>query len=97
MEYTIHGLHEKLVNKDISSVELTKKIIAHRNLVEGEIHAFLSTSDETALERAAEVDKRIASGERISELAREFPGQLKIICALRDSPVQLHRKCWRIL
>lgn len=40
MEYTIHGLHEKLVNKDISSVELTKKIIAHRNLVEGEIHAF---------------------------------------------------------
>ena len=52
MEYTIHGLHEKLVNKDISSVELTKKIIAHRNLVEGEIHAFLSTSDETALERA---------------------------------------------
>lgn len=25
MEYTIHGLHEKLVNKDISSVELTKK------------------------------------------------------------------------
>lgn len=58
MEYTIHGLHEKLVNKDISSVELTKKIIAHRNLVEGEIHAFLSTSDETALERAAEVDKK---------------------------------------
>ena len=50
MEYTIHGLHEKLVNKDISSVELTKKIIAHRNLVEGEIHAFLSMSDETALE-----------------------------------------------
>ena len=35
VEYTIHGLHEKLVNKDISSVELTKKIIAHRNLVEG--------------------------------------------------------------
>ena len=61
MEYTIHGLHEKLVNKDISSVELTKKIIAHRNLVEGEIHAFLSMSDETALERAAEVDKKIAS------------------------------------
>ncbi len=56
MEYTIHGLHEKLVNKDISSVELTKKIIAHRNLVEREIHAFLSTSDETALERAAEVE-----------------------------------------
>ncbi len=52
--------------------------------MEGEIHAFLSMSDETALERAAEVDKRIASGERISELAG-IPGQLKIICALRDS------------
>ena len=76
VEYTIHGLHEKLVNKDISSVELTKKIIAHRNLVEGEIHAFLSTSDETALERAAEIDKRIASGKRISELAG-IPGAIK--------------------
>lgn len=27
MEYTIHGLHEKLVNKDISSVELTKRLL----------------------------------------------------------------------
>lgn len=29
----------------------------------------MSTSDETALERAAEVDKKIASGKKISELA----------------------------
>lgn len=96
MEYTIHGLHEKLVNKDISSVELTKKIIAHRNLVEGEIHAFLSMSDETALERAAEVDKKLLQEKGFLNW-QGFPGQLKIICALRDSPVQLHRKCWRIL
>ena len=85
MEYTIHGLHEKLVNKDISSVELTKKIIAHRNLVEREIHAFLSTSDETALERAAEVDKRIASGEGISELAG-IPGAIKDNMCIKGQP-----------
>lgn len=85
MEYTIHGLHEKLVNKDISSVELTKKIIAHRNLVEGEIHAFLSMSDETALERAAEVDKKIASGERISELAG-IPGAIKDNMCIKGQP-----------
>ena len=85
VEYTIHGLHEKLVNKDISSVELTKKIIAHRNLVEREIHAFLSTSDETALERAAEVDKRIASGEGISELAG-IPGAIKDNVCIKGQP-----------
>ena len=85
VEYTIHGLHEKLVNKDISSVELTKKIIAHRNLVEGEIHAFLSMSDETALERAAEVDKKIASGERISELAG-IPGAIKDNMCIKGQP-----------
>ena len=42
MGYTIHELHEQLVNKEISAVELTKKIIAHRDKVDGEIHAYVS-------------------------------------------------------
>ena len=45
MGYTIHELHEQLVKKEISAVELTKKIMAHRDAVEGDIHAYLSTSD----------------------------------------------------
>ena len=34
MSYTIHELHKKLVGKEISSVELTKKLIAHRDEVD---------------------------------------------------------------
>ncbi len=76
MKYTIHDLHEQLVNKEISAVELTKKIIAHRNSVEGDIHAYLSTSDDSALVQAAKVDAKIAAGEAISDLAG-IPGAIK--------------------
>ena len=69
MKYTIHDLHEQLVKKEISAVELTKKIIAHRDAVEGDIHAYLSTSDESALKTAALVDEKIGRGEEISDLA----------------------------
>lgn len=76
MSYTIHELHEKLINKEISSVELTKQFIAHRDKVEADIHAFLSTTDEEALKQAAAVDAKIAAGEEISMLAG-IPGAIK--------------------
>ena len=76
MGYTIHELHEQLVKKEISAVELTKKIMAHRDAVEGDIHAYLSTSDKAALETAARVDEKIAKGEEISDLAG-IPGAIK--------------------
>ena len=80
MGYTIHELHEQLVKKEISAVELTKKIMAHRDAVEGDIHAYLSTSDKAALETAARVDEKIAKGEEI--------------CASKEKPAPLHPKCW---
>ena len=67
MSYTIHELHEKLINKEISSVELTKQFIAHRDKVE---------TDEEALKQAAAVDAKIAAGEEISMLAG-IPGAIK--------------------
>ena len=76
MSYTIHELHEKLINKEISSVELTKQFIAHRDKVEADVHAFLSTTDEEALKQAAAVDAKIAAGEEISMLAG-IPGAIK--------------------
>ncbi len=76
MSYTIHELHEKLINKKISSVELTKQFIAHRDKVEADVHAFLSTTDEEALKQAAAVDAKIAAGEEISMLAG-IPGAIK--------------------
>ena len=76
MSYTIHELHEKLINKEISSVELTKQFIAHRDKVEADVHAFLSNTDEEALKQAAAVDAKIAAGEEISMLAG-IPGAIK--------------------
>ena len=56
--------------------DLTKQVIAHRDAAEGEIHAYLSTSDEKALARAAAVDAKIAAGEAVSDLAG-IPGAVK--------------------
>ena len=76
MNFTIHDLHAQLVNKEISAVELTKKVIAHRDSVEKDVHAYLSLSDAKTLEKAAEVDAKIAAGEEISDLAG-IPGAIK--------------------
>lgn len=76
MNFTIHDLHAQLVNKEISAVELTKKVIAHRDSVEKDVHAYLSLSDAKALEKAAEVDAKVAAGEEISDLAG-IPGAIK--------------------
>ena len=76
MNFTIHDLHAQLVNKEISAVELTKKVIAHRDSVEKDVHAYLSLSDAKALEKAAEVDDKSAAGEEISDLAG-IPGAIK--------------------
>jgi aspartyl-tRNA(Asn)/glutamyl-tRNA(Gln) amidotransferase subunit A len=73
---TIHALHEKLVKCEVSSVELTKKFIAHKDAVEPQVQAFLSDNREYALEAAALVDKKIAAGEAISDLAG-IPGAIK--------------------
>lgn len=73
---TIHGLHQKLVNKEISAVEITEKILAHKDKVEPTIQAYLSDTREGALQQAALVDKKIASGEEISMLAG-IPGAIK--------------------
>lgn len=73
---TIHGLHDALVNKKVSAVELTQKFLAHKDAVEPKIQAFLSDNREFALEAAAAVDKKIAAGQAISDLAG-IPGAIK--------------------
>ena len=53
---TIHELHKKLVNKEISAVELTNAVIAHKAKVEPTVHAYLSDSHDRALATAKLVD-----------------------------------------
>lgn len=73
---TIHALHDQLVKGEISSVELTKKYLAHKDAVEPKVQAFLSDNRGYALEAAAIVDKKIAAGESIHDLAG-IPGAIK--------------------
>ena len=55
---TIHELHEKLVRRDVSAVEVTKAFLAHKDTVEPKVRAFLSDSREGALKGAAAVDEK---------------------------------------
>lgn len=73
---TIHELHKKLVNKEISAVELTKAVIAHKEQVEPQVGAYLSDSHEEALAKAQAVDDKIAAGQEVSMLAG-IPGAIK--------------------
>lgn len=85
MGYTIHELHEKLVKKEMSAVELTRQLIRHRNDIEDDIHAFLSTNDEEALQTAKKVDEKIAAGETISDIAG-IPGAIKDNICIKGQP-----------
>ena len=82
---TIHELHTKLVNKEISAVELTKAVIAHKEQAEPAVHAYLSDSHEQALAVAANVDEKIAKGEAISPLAG-VPGAIKDNICIQGQP-----------
>ena len=93
---TIHELHTKLVNKEISAVELTNAVISHKAKVESEVHAYLSDSHELALASAKAVDEAIAKGEAISPLAG-IPGANKDnICIKKINLLHVHLKCWNI-
>ena len=60
---TAHELHEQLVNKKISSVELTNALYERINEVDDKINAYLTLDQENALAQAAKVDSKIAAGE----------------------------------
>lgn len=74
----IKDLHQKLVNKEISSVDLTKKYLETIKEKDKDIQAFLTITEETALAEAQKVDDKIAKGEKIDLLAG-------IPCAFKDN------------
>ena len=73
---TAHELHEKLVKKEISSVELTNNVYDRIAEVEKDVKAYVTLDKENALVQAAKVDKMIAAGEAIAPLAG-IPGAIK--------------------
>lgn len=71
-----HELHDLLVKKEISSVELTKDVLARLDETEEKIHAYITKTQDEALSRAAVVDEKIARGEEIAYF-EGIPGAIK--------------------
>jgi len=62
-------LRDKIKNREISSVSATKAIFECIAKVEPTIGAYISTFEGEAIQKAAEIDKRIAAGEKMGRLA----------------------------
>lgn len=76
VESTIHELHDKLIAKQISAVELTQTVLARIEAVEGQVKSYITVMADSALAQAAQVDAKISAGEAISPLAG-IPGAIK--------------------
>ena len=59
---TIHEAHRLLKEKKISSVELTKDYLERIKQLEPKVHAFVTVTEEPALERARKADEMIKAG-----------------------------------
>ena len=75
-EQPAHVLHDMLVNKEITSLELTEAVLARIDEVEGDVQAYLTVTRDEALAQAKAVDEKIARGEEIAFL-EGIPGAIK--------------------
>lgn len=75
-EQPAHVLHDMLVNKEITSLELTQAVLARIDEVEGDVQAYLTITRDEALAQAKVVDEKIAKGEEIAFL-EGIPGAIK--------------------
>ena len=75
-EQPAHVLHDMLVNKEITSLELTQAVLARIDEVEGDVQAYLTITREEALAQAKAVDEKIVKGEEIAFL-EGIPGAIK--------------------
>ncbi len=67
--YTATEISDMLKNKECSSVEVTKSVLDRIDEVEDKVGSFVTVTKELALEKAREVDEKIAKGESLSNLA----------------------------
>ena len=63
-ELTIHGVRDLLQQGEVSSVELTRSCLDRIRAVDERVKAFVTVTEEAALQRARHVDERPASSQR---------------------------------
>ncbi len=66
---TSHEIHDLLIKRKVSAVEVTKSVFQQIDKVEDKIHSYITLTREDAFRSAENVDKKISSGENISPLA----------------------------
>ena len=64
----IKKIHDMLVNKEISCVELATRYLEQIENVNDQLNSYITVTKDTALEQAKKVDERIANGEDIPML-----------------------------
>lgn len=72
----IKELHEKLINKEITSVRLAEEYFARIAEKDKNIFAYLTLTKDLAFKQAKKVDEKIAKGEKIGIL-EGIPGAIK--------------------
>ena len=68
-ELSTNQLRGKIVSGKISSLEVTKAVFQRIDKLEPVIGAYISTYPDRALETAADIDRRIAAGQSMGQLA----------------------------
>ncbi len=66
---SIRELHQQLVSKERSAVEIAQEALNHIEKTEPSVKSFLAVTADHALAQAKQVDKKIAAGEEIGPLA----------------------------
>ena len=79
---TIKKIHQGLVNKEFSDLELTKTYLDKIEKEDKEIHSFLSIYRDRAISQAEKVDEKISKGEKIS-LLEGIPISIKDIILVK--------------
>ena len=68
-ELTVHELKDKLAKKEVTSKEITESYVKRIEEKEPDVKAFVNKTTDTAIQKAIDIDKKIASGEKVSSLA----------------------------
>lgn len=65
---TIQEIHQLLITKKISSVELTQAMLQRIHTVDSKVNSYVTVTDELALQQAKQADERLAKGENVTPL-----------------------------
>ncbi len=82
LNLTIKKIHQGLVNKEFSDLELTKTYLDKIEKEDKKIHSFLSVYRDRAIAKSKKVDEKISKGEKIS-LLEGVPVSIKDIILVK--------------